>query len=36
MKKVIGICLILCLLGANLILCLIGANFIIEANKEPI
>ncbi|CEO06671.1 Uncharacterised protein [[Clostridium] sordellii] len=36
MKKIIGICLILCLLGANLILCLIGANFIIEANKEPI
>ncbi|MFR8870189.1 hypothetical protein [Paraclostridium sordellii] len=36
MKKIIGICLILCLLGANLILCLICANFIIEANKEPI
>ncbi|CEP90315.1 Uncharacterised protein [[Clostridium] sordellii] len=36
MKKIIGICLILCLVGANLILCLIGANFIIEANKEPI
>lgn len=36
MKKIIGICLILCLLGANLILCLIVANFIIEANKEPI
>lgn len=36
MKKIIGICLILCLLGANLILCLIGANFIIEVNKEPI
>lgn len=36
MKKIIGICLILCLVEANLILCLIGANFIIEVNKEPI